>query len=102
MIRVLKRLGTTAVVVGCIWFVVSCGTTLSGDMCGSGKMKPGDVCVSVNSGDTTTYDEMVAAKERGPRHMKIGAAIFAAGVVLNIAGGVIALRAEPEPQQPKA
>jgi hypothetical protein len=45
MIRLLRFLSGNAVIIGSIWFVVSCGTALSGDMCGGSKMKPGDVCV---------------------------------------------------------
>jgi hypothetical protein len=97
MIRLLRFLSGTAAIIGSIWFVVSCGTALSGDMCGGRKMEPGDVCVS-SGGGTTTYEEKAAAKDRAPQHLKSAGALFATGVVLNITASVLALRREPDPE----
>ncbi|WP_405064335.1 hypothetical protein OG474_22510 [Kribbella sp. NBC_01505] len=93
MTRLIKYAGIAALVIGSIWFVVSCGTTLSGDMCGSQGMEPGDVCVD-QSGNKETYDEKVAAKERAPEHMKSAGAIFVVGLAMSVLSELLPVLAE--------
>jgi len=91
--RLFKYVGIGTVVIAACWFVVSCGTSLSGDQCGSNKMEPGDVCVSSHGG-SSTYEEKMAAKEAAPRHMQSAGALFVAGLVLVIVCNVIDLRSD--------
>ncbi|MBB2914162.1 hypothetical protein FHS43_005474 [Streptosporangium becharense] len=90
--RLLKICGIIAMILGSVWFVLSCGTSLSGDMCGARSIRPGMVCVD-EAGRERTYEQMITAKEGGPAQMTVGGAIFAGGVVLNVLSGVMSRRA---------
>ena len=94
MIRLLKYVSFAILAIGGLWFFAACETTISADKCNGELMEPGDVCMS-SRGGARTYEESVADKERGPGQLKIAGTILVAGLVFNIAVGVIALRSEP-------
>lgn len=92
--RVVKYCGVAAIIVGVLWFVTSCATSLSGDQCGAAKIRPDTVCVD-SGGSKRTYEEMTAAKQRGPAQMAIGGTILAVGVGLSLTANALARRANP-------
>ncbi len=99
MNRLFKYLSIAAMAAGALWFFVSCESTVSGDKCNGERMQPGDVCMS-SRGSSTTYEQAMDAKRRGPQDMQTGGALLALGLIVYLTTAVIALRREPTPPTP--
>lgn len=71
-------------------------TMASGEVtCGGNVMSPGDKCVSYESGEEQTYDDVRQAQRTAPLRFG-GAAVIVAGVAV-----VIGLRRKPLPPDPE-
>ena len=79
--------GLVALALGSIWFITSSMTTVFGEGCVPGRIKPSKVCPD-EGGKALTYAEARAAEEHGVQGMKTGGTVVAVGAGLIVIGFV--------------